>query len=477
MLNCNRVVATARLCLLTSSLLCLVSCSSVGPDYQAPQATVEDHWATTLAAQSQDSNDFWASFHDDTLVQLIALADKNNPGIESAAQAISQAQSALRIDQGSSLPLVNLNASDQYQQPSLPSALRGTNVGATTQQVLGQLSWEIDFWGKWRRTLEADRANVAAAQAALAAARVSLEASVASAYCNMRMLEKRLDVARENLVEQKENLRIAETRYRLGATSELDYRQSLTQYQQTNAQLPSLQIALEQGQHALSLLLGTTPDYFSKHFPAGQAMPAAPIVLPDHAPSDLLRRRPDVLQAEYAAAAQSARIGVAEAALYPSFTLNGAIGYSTTNGASTLFKWDNRAIAYGLEFNLPIFDRGRISETVRIQDSQFRQAVLAYQNQVLSAQKEVEDALSAIAGNASQLDSLRQADTAAARTSILAQLRYRAGQVDYTTVSSAVQAHLQTSDSVVQVEGNVLQAYISAFRALGGSGLGLGDHE
>jgi len=450
-------------------VLSLSGCLSVGPDFTPPQSKLETDWQSAPSNPAAiNAAAFWASFHDTTLLQLIELADKNNPGIASAAQSIEQAQALIRIDHGNTLPSVNLNASSQYQQPTLASSLRGTNSGAVTDQLLGQVSWELDFWGKWRRSLEADRANLAQAEAALAAAKTSLDASVASTYSTLRMLEKRIQVAKQNLAEQAENLRIAKARYRLGATSELDYRQALAQFEQTNAQLPGLQIALEQSQHAISILLGEAPDYFTKNFPAGDNMPAFPAMLPLGAPSDLLRRRPDVLQAEYAAAAQSARIGVAKSALYPSLTLNGAIGYSTIDGVSTLFKWDNRAVAYGVAFNLPIFDRGRISEQIKVQDSQFQQAVLAYQNQVLKAQQEVEDALSGIAGNAQQLTNLQAADQAAARSSVLAQLRYRAGQVDYTTVSSAVQAHLQTSDSAVQVEGSVLQAYISAFRALGG---------
>ena len=448
--------------------LLLTSCVTVGPDFSPPKVKLQDNWTTSGVNAPLSNAAYWNSFHDQTLVQLIALANKNSPTLESAAQAINQARSALRVDQGNSLPVANLSASSQYQQPTVESLLKGKNGEAVTQQMMGQLSWEIDFWGQWRRTIEADRANIAMAQAALAAAKTSLEASVASTYCSVRMLEKRIEVAKDNLVEQAENLRIAKARYRLGATSELDYRQSETQYEQTNSQLPGLQISLEQNRHALSILLGEPPGYFANNYPANTGMPSVPAALPLGAPSDLLRRRPDVLQAEYAAAAQSAHIGLAETALYPSFTLNGAIGYSTTNGMNNLFKWDSRAAAYGIGFNLPIFDRGRLTEQVKVQDSLFAQSVLAYQNQVIKAQQEVEDALSAISGNARQLEDLQRADKAAARTSALAQLQYRSGQVDYTTVSSAVQAHLQTSDSVVQIEGGVLQAYISAFRALGG---------
>jgi NodT family efflux transporter outer membrane factor (OMF) lipoprotein len=467
----TKIVSAGITTTLVAALM-LTACVTVGPDFTAPKVKLQDSWTGVPPLSSQSNAAYWAGFQDQTLVQLIALANKNNPTLASAAQAINQAQSALRIDRGNSLPAANLSASSQYQQPTIESQLKGKNGEAVTQQMLGQLSWEIDFWGQWRRTIESDKANIAMAEASLAAAKTSLEASVASTYCTVRMLEKRIAVAKANLVEQAENLRIAGTRYRLGATSELDYRQSETQYEQTNSQIPALQISLEQNQHALSILLGETPNFFASNYPAGSGLnadlPTAPAALPLGAPSDLLRRRPDVLQAEYAAAAQSARIGVAETALYPSFTLNGAIGYSTTDGLNNLFKWDSRAAAYGIGFNLPIFDRGRLTEQVKVQNSLFAQSVLSYQNQVLKAQQEVEDALSAISGNTAQLENLQRADKAAARTSVLAQMQYRAGQVDYTTVSTAVQAHLQTSDSVVQIEGGVLQAYISAFRALGG---------
>jgi len=212
---------------LAAILLNLSGCLSVGPDFSTPSSELQTKWQDTPALPiATSAESFWASFHDTTLLQLIELANKNNPGVASAAQAIEQAQAVLRIDQGNSLPWANLTGSSQYQQPTIASELRGKNTGATTQQLLGQLSWELDFWGKVRRTVEADRADVVQAQSALAAAKTSLEASVASTYSTVRMLEKRIEVARQNLTEQAENLRIAQARYRLGATSELDFRQS-----------------------------------------------------------------------------------------------------------------------------------------------------------------------------------------------------------------------------------------------------------
>lgn len=465
--------AGARLlCALTGAVLALEGCAPVGPDFTRPAAKLQADWVDAqpigAAPTGDDSNSFWASFHDATLLELIKKGDAQSPTLLSAVELMSQAQSQIRIDQGSRLPNVNLAGASQYGQPTLESQLRGQNAGATTDSLLGQLNWEIDFWGRLRRAVESDRASLQSARAGLAAARVSLEASVASAYCNVRTTERRIVVAQANLVQQFEDKRIAEAKFRLGATSERDYRQAEAQYEQTKAQLPQLKQALAQYQHSLSVLVGETPDYFETHQPPGTGLPDTPDVVAIGAPRDLLRRRPDVLQAEYNAAAQSARIGIAQAALYPTFSLSGEFGYVTTGSPHTLFRWDNRAVQYGAGFTLPIFDRGRLKAQVRIEDSLFRQSLLAYQNQVLSAQQDVEDSLASVIGEQGQVAELGIADAAAARAARLALDQYRAGQADYTTVTSAEQTHAQTSDALVQAQGGVLLAHISVYRALGG---------
>jgi NodT family efflux transporter outer membrane factor (OMF) lipoprotein len=463
----TRVVA----CLSIFSLF-VTACAPVGPNFSRPVSKLQSDWIDVPAPKRQpsevNSEIYWAAFHDETLVRLIRKGDKQSPTLLSAVELMTQAQQQVRIDVGNLLPVVQLSGGSNYGLPTIASQLTGTTAGATTDQLLGQLSWEIDFWGQLRRQLQSDKASLKGAQAGLAAARVSLEASVASAYCNVRMTERRIEVAETNLVQQAEEKRIAEAKYRLGATSELDFRQAETQYEQTKSQLPVLRQSLAQFQHSLSVLVGETPDYFVSHEPAGTGLPTVPKILPIGAPRDLLRRRPDVLQAEYNAAAQSARIGVAQAALYPTFSLTGEFGYSTTASANNLFRWDNRAVQYGIGFTFPIFDRGKLTSQVRIEDSLFRQAVLTYQNQVLTAQQDVEDGLASIVGQTGQVNELRLANSAAARAVALAMLQYRAGQVDYTTVSTAEQNRAQSSDSLVQAQGGVLQAYISVFRAIGG---------
>lgn len=483
----------ARLCSTGLVVLALLpGCTSVGPDFRTPATALQSSWDFDEAANPSSDESavrespitFWEGFRSPALLRLLQRAVENSPTLASAREQVSQAQAQLRVTQGSSRPAVSISASETYSQPDIGSRLKGKNEGSTTSQLLGQLSWEIDFWGKQRRAVEADRASLNGAEAALGAARVSLQASVASTYCNVRLLQQRIAVAEANLAQQAENMRIAEARYRFGATSELDWRQAQTQFEQTSSQLPSLRGALAQYQHALSVLVGETPNFVARAYPAPpsrfvttfaaassvveEGLPDLPETLPLGTPRDLLRRRPDVRQAALAAAAQSAKIGQAEAALYPSFSLTGSLGASTTNGIDDLFRWDNRALSRGFGFYFPIFDRGQLVAQIEVRDSQFKQAVLAYQNQVLKAQQEVADALTAIDQGRAQIISLKRADQAAAQSAVLALARYRAGQTDYTTVSSAEQSRLQASDALVQARGALLESYISAYRAVGG---------
>ncbi|MDM7949412.1 efflux transporter outer membrane subunit [Hydrogenophaga sp.] len=453
-------------------LFALGACSSVGPDYARPPLSLQADWSTPAGLRpvisANDETTFWGSFDDPVLSELLQFAQANNLTLQTAAAQVAQAEAVLRGTLASALPAAQLSAGSTYSQPDLASTLRGTQEGSTAHQVLGQVSWEIDFWGTQRRATEVDAASLRSSQAAYRAANVSIKASVAATYCNVRLYEQRLAVAQANLAQQQESLRIAEARFRLGAASELDYRQAQTQHAQTLAQLPAIRQSLATFQHALSVLLGSPPDRFAREHPMTHGLPRAPKAAAAGLPRDLLRRRPDVMQAEAVAMAQSARIGQAEAALYPSFTLGGSFGFSTTDSVSDLFRWDNRTLSAGLGLVLPLFDRERIKAQVQVQDSLFKQAMLAYQNQVLKAQQEVEDAMSAIMEYTEQVAQLSAAEAAASRSAELAGARYRSGQTDYTTVASAEQARLQTSDARVQAQGALLQAHISAWRALGG---------
>jgi NodT family efflux transporter outer membrane factor (OMF) lipoprotein len=308
--------------------------------------------------------------------------------------------------------------------------------------------------------------------AAYYAADVSLAADVANTYITIRNYQSLIRVARANLELQGESLRIATSRFKNGATSLLDLSQAESQYEQTKSEIPTLISALKNAEYAMSILLGEPPDFYEKNFGQTRTSLQPPKSLQTGIPKDLLRRRPDVLQAEYAAAAQSALIGVNAAALYPSFSLSGYFGFQNVSinnaSQSSLFSWDNRSTSIGGSFMFPLFYRGALIDQIRVQDAVFQSSVLAYQNQVLQAQKEVEQAIIAISTTRSSTVDLTKSAAAAKRAASLALDRYKAGQNDYNTVIVAQQQLLQVQNSLVQTQTNNLLGYVAAFKALGG---------
>lgn len=451
----------------------LTACT-VGPNYQRPDVDLQQSWTT--APESTDKvplTTWWQQFNDLRLNELLQIGRENNQALHAAGVRIAQAQAQLGITAAPMLPIVQLSFGRTYTKPDVLSQLQNKTTGSTSQQISLQASWEPDLWGAVRRGTESDTANWASTIAAYQAGMVALEANIATLYFNIRTLETRLQVADSNLAQQQENLRIASARFHAGAVSEQDVSQAQVLYEQTRANLPVLRASLQQSQHGLSVLLGKTPDFYQKNYSAGTTMPTVPQEIPVSIPRDLLQRRPDVLQAEYAAIAQSARIGQAQSALFPSFSLGGSFGYQSTNSGTNklddLFKWSNPISNLTGSLLFPIFNHGLLVNQVRVQDAIFQQAVLNYQAQVLSAQQEVEDALSNITGYHRVSESLSTARTSARRSTTLALERYKAGASDFTTVTAAYQAQLQVEDGLAQAQGNLLQSFVSIYRALGGS--------
>lgn len=458
-------------------LALLPACTTVGPDFVPPVVATPAAWSPMDGEGfvSREASDpaWWNVFGDPRLERLVTAALAGNPSLQAAAMRIVQAQAQLQVTESSARPTVQGSGGLGYTMPDVRDQLLGTFDGSVSAQLQGQASWEVDLWGRFRRASEADRAALQSTVVAWHASAVSLTGSVASTYLAMRTLEDRLAVARANLELQAESLRIARARFRYGAVSERDVRQAEAQYRQNESLIPGLAAAARQYRNALAVLVGIAPADYAARFGGGPQAPLrVPDALPLGVPADVLRRRPDVVQAMWTAASQSARIGQAQAALYPSFSLRGAIGLqssdSGSNSLGSLFSWDARALSLGASVLLPIFDRGRLVAQVQVQDALFEQALLAYQSQVLKAQQEVEDALASIGGAAATARSLATARDAAARSAALAMVQYRSGATDYTTVTNANQAKLQAEDSLAQAEGNVLQGYVAAFRALGG---------
>lgn len=467
---------TSRLMPLACMALALGACK-VGPDFVRPASTVGAHWIDEPLpppGAGADTADWWTLFNDPILNRLIETAYHDNLSLQVAAARILQAQAQLNVDIGELFPQQQaIGGQVQHQHQSQATLIApGLDPTLDTSQFGVSASWELDFWGKYRRAIEADRAAMSASLAAYDSGLVSLTAGVASTYLNIRTLEQRILVAQDNIRTQQESLRIARAQFEAGETSQLDVQQAETQLAQTQAQVPGLQNSLRTSKDSLAVLLGVVPLDVDARLGTDTSIPAAPAQVATGMPKDLLRRRPDVRQAELTAAAQSAGIGVAKSYLYPSFSLTGSFGFVGTSlrGGSIddLFNWDNRAAAAGASFVFPIFNYGRIVNSIRVQDAVFQQAVLNYQNIVLQAQQEVEDARAGFAAAQAALATLVDAAASARRTTELAIVRYKEGASDYTTVLTAEQLELQIEDALASARGAVPLALVGVYRALGG---------
>ncbi len=428
----------------------------VGPNYLRPAAPVERNWIDAndkrVRNERDDLSRWWAVFNDPALDNLICSAYHQNLTLRQAGFRVLQAQAQLGITSGQIFP---------QSQAITGSYSRNAGSGRTFNgQFFGQpfynqwdfgfnLNWELDFWGRFRRAIEADSANLDASVEDYDDVLVTLLSDVATAYVQMRTLEERIKYAEANVRLQYETLTIIEARAKGGTINDLDLYQARSTWEQTKAQIEELKISLRQTVTQLCILMGLPPeDLLAKLGPG--SIPSK--VSPDVAvgiPADLLRRRPDVRRAERLAAAQSARIGIAESDFYPAISVNGSLGYSAER-FQDLFRPGALNGSVGPSFQWNVLNYGRILNNVRLQDAQFLELAAAYQQTVLSAAKEAEDGIVTYlrAQQRKELQNAGVEDTNRAVTIVLAQ--YRAGTVDFTRVTQLEQTLVQQQDVLAQ---------------------------
>lgn len=477
-------MSPSRLWRLAQALLIggvLGGCTMVGPDFVTPKADVEEQWATRdggrIVGTPPEDAAWWQGFDDPMLERLIDLAYRQNLELQQAGVGVLQARAQLGVAIGSEYP--------QQQQAFGAYAYRNRGSSDTDPLASGSdsnsfstlrygftASWEIDFWGKFRRAVESADAGFLASVMNYDAALVSLTATVGTTYIAIRTYEKRLQVVRENVKLQEQNLKIAKARFENGETGERDVAQATSELGATQAQVPPLEVSLAQSRHALAVLLGITPGQLDGVLSREGPIPRAPKTVAVGIPHEVLRQRPDVRQAEQVAAAESALIGVTKADLYPAFSLSGTFSFSSsTIGNHSLgdaFSGKGRSASIAPAFQWNLFNYGQITNQVRVQDAQFQAAVLAYQNTVLQAQREVEDALIAFLKAGETVSYLEKAVAAAKRSVELAVIQYQEGQTDFTTVIIAEQSLLSQQDQLTVARGTVPQSLIAVYQALGG---------
>ena len=343
----------------------------------------------------------------------------------------------------------------------------GTGINRELYSAGFDARWEIDVFGGLRRTVEAADADYESSQASLNATRVSLAAEVASNYIEVRTQQSLLAIARSNLETQSETLQLTDWRAQAGIVSIQDVEQARSSREQTRAQIPFVEASLAQAEHALDILLGHAPGTLHARLAVASALPEVPPQVAVGIPADTLRQRPDVRAAERKLAAETARVGVAEAARYPSFSLAGTLGLESLT-ISSLGNIGAATSSLGADVTGPIFDAGRRRAQVEVQDAVREQALVAYEQTVLVALQEAEDALVDLARNRERGEALANAVESARTAAELARVRYSAGLIDFQPVLTSERSALVLEESLARNRADGVLALIRLYKALGG---------
>jgi NodT family efflux transporter outer membrane factor (OMF) lipoprotein len=461
------------------------ACAPVGPDFVRPDTMSNESWSDFVREdfqfEPQGQVEWWGIFNDPVLSQLVVTAHQNNNNIRLAGLAVLEARAALGIARGSLYPQAQFVAGDATRI-SLSESNANTAGNADLdywQYNLGaNASWELDFWGRFRRGIESADANLLASIASYDDTLVLLTAQIADVYVAIRSAEEQLRIARENVALQERSYDIVEVLYRFGASNELDVLQAQTLLLSTRATIPSLETGLRQAHNALANLLGLPPTDLTRMLGGEGRIPEVPAQIMVGIPADMLRQRPDVRRAELFAMAQNAQVGVAKADLYPSFSINGSLGVAASgdtnttrtgdSGISELFRSDSVTYTVGPSFVWPFLNYDRIKNNIRVQDARLQQALVQYQESVIQAAREVEDAMASYVGARQQDDILVDTVESARRSTEIAMLRYQEGFADYQRVLDAQQALFAQAQRYVTNKALAIQSLIAVYTALGG---------
>lgn len=467
-------------------LLCvsqLVGCTSisqyvcngckVGPNYGRPKAPVASEWIDyadpRVKSEEQDLSAWWTVFNDATLNALIQTAYQQNLTLREAGARILEARAQLGIAAGNLLPQ-SQSAFADYARVKLSTNTANPPISAWFSNWDAGLaaSWELDFWGRYRRAIEAADAELDASIENYDDVLVVLLSDVAASYVQYRTFEQRLVYARENARIQQRSYQLATDKFEGGATTERDTHQAKQVLEQTEALIPALEIGKRQAANRLCVLLGMPPVDLEAMLGEGAGIPVVPPDVVVGVPADLLRRRPDVRRAERQVAAQSARIGVAESDLYPHISIVGTIGVEAEQ-FGTLFHTPGSMIGViGPGVRWDILNYGRLVNNIRVQDARFQQLAYAYQNQVLQAGREAEDAIVVFLKSQEQAAHLGASVDAAARTVEITKAQYNEGEVDFTPVFLFESILTEQQDQWAVARGDIALGLIALYRALGG---------
>lgn len=459
---------------LICGVMAITSCAAVGPNYIPPDTSVSAAWHTRLKdglttdkIEPQTLASWWSALNDPELSGLMERAVSGNLNLKKAQARIREARARRGIATASLFPAFDAAGSVTRSYTSKDSGTIKTSETSDLYKGGFDAGWEIDIFGGARRSIEASQADMEASKEDLRDVLVSLLAELAVNYIDLRTFQSRLSIAEDNLKTQNETYQLTLWRYQAGLSDELSVQQALYNIENTRSQLPSLRTGKEEALNRIAVLLGEQPGKVHSLLEQHMSIPAIPLNLTIGVPADVLRNRPDVRRAERELAAQSARIGVAAADLYPKLTLNGSIGIETLK-VSSLPAAQTSSLSLGPAITWAIFKAGAIRQNIHVQSALHEQALIKYEAAILSALEDVENALVAYAEEQNRRNDLQKAAQAAQRAVELAKFKYQGGLTDFNNVLEAERSLLTFQDQLAQSNGTVISNLIRLYKALGG---------
>ncbi len=464
----RRVLApcSAHILALALAVIVFTGCA-VGPNYKRPQVAAPTAWKEAGAATNAITlpTEWWTIFNDAELNRLEAHAIEANQDLKRAVARVTEARAIARISEADVYPQVTASGGHSLNRISRNqnnAPLKDREFENYFRQV--DLEYEIDAWGRVRRSIEASKADAASVAANLQVVLLTITSDVARNYHSLRSLDREKDVTQATVALRLDAVRLQETRAQAGLINEVDVTRARTELANVEAELHFINRSRAQVEHALAILCGQSPADFTI---AGATQNALPPQIPAGLPSSLLERRPDIVEAEQKLQAECARIGIAKAAFFPTIKLTGASG-TTTADLGLLLNPHSKAWSIGPSISLPIFEGGRNSANLKAAEARYEQSIAAYRGTVLNAFREVEDALSDLSTLTSQGEAVNRALLAARDTAALASERYERGLSSYLDVVDAQRAVLQAERTDVQLNGQRNVSTILLAKAMGG---------
>ena len=454
------------------SVLTIAGCA-VGPNYQKPEIEVPGQYrpATTQTAGTEPLEvQWWRTFNDPMLDRYIVAAWRDSLDIRIAAARVREARALRGVASADFWP--DVTASGSYTRSKsgggdFDSGFDGGGGERSLYQAGFDAIWELDVFGRVRRSVEAANADIQAAEAEFQNTLITLYGEVARNYIELRGFQREIAIAQDNVRAQRETLELTRTRYKAGLTSDLDVARAEAQVAATLSQIPELETLARAAAHRLGVLLGQEPSALLDELDEPKRIPQPPPAIPVGVPSELLRRRPDIRRAERSLAAETARVGVAVADLFPRFTLTGDVGWSA-NHFKNLFNSSSLGWSAGPGVSWSIFNAGRVRGQIEAQRARTDAAVAEYQRTVLLALEEVQNALVAYQQDQIRRTTLMQAVEANQRAVNLAQQLYQRGLADFLNVLQAQFNLYASQDALVRSDSEVSADVVALYKALGG---------